>query len=150
MKIFKNLLDPASRVSYLRTGVTSKADRLGLTSSGYPSGNNFEDIQNLLDPASRVSYLRTRVTSRVDRLGLTPSGYPSGTNFRGTLGLSRSLGTTRLLSQVSYWRQRTRSSSRGGCRSWLRERQLVDLSSNQLYLKIVMITRLCKMTDSDS
>ena len=27
----QNLLEPVSRVSYLRTGVTSKVDRLGLT-----------------------------------------------------------------------------------------------------------------------
>ena len=58
----QDLLEPASRVSYLRTGVTSKVDRLGLTPSGYPSGTNFGDIQNLLELASRVSYLRTGVT----------------------------------------------------------------------------------------
>ena len=34
-----------NRSSYLRTGVIFKVDRLGLTSSGYPSGNNFENIQ---------------------------------------------------------------------------------------------------------
>ena len=65
----------------MRTGVTSKVDHLGLTSSGYPSGTYFKDIQNLLEPASRVSYLRAGVTSKVDWLGLTPSGHPSGTHF---------------------------------------------------------------------
>ena len=84
MKISENLLDLASRVSYLRTGVTSKVHHLGLTPSGYPSGTYFKDIKNLLGPASRVSYLRTGVISKADRLGLTPSGYPSGTNFGGT------------------------------------------------------------------
>ena len=79
-KISNNLLDPVSRVSSLKAGVTLKVDRLGLTSSGYPSGTYFKDIQNLLEPASRVSFLRTGVTSKVDWLGLTPSGYASGKN----------------------------------------------------------------------
>ena len=70
-----------NRSPYLRTRVIFKVHRLGLISLGYPSGNNFENIQNILDPASRVSYLRTGVTLKVDRLGLTPSSYPSGTNF---------------------------------------------------------------------
>ena len=65
----QNLLDPASRVSYLRTGVTSKVDRSELTLSGYPSGIYIKDIQNILELASRVSYLRTGVTSKVDQLG---------------------------------------------------------------------------------
>ena len=69
LKISKNLLDPASRVSSLKIEVTFKVDHLGLTSSGYPSGTNFGDIQNLLELASRVSYLRTGVTSKVDWLG---------------------------------------------------------------------------------
>ena len=81
LKISINLLDLASRVSFLKTGVIFKVDRLGLISSGYPSERNFKDIQNLLEQASRVSYLRTRVTSKIDRLGLTPSGYPNGTYF---------------------------------------------------------------------
>ena len=37
----QDLLEPASRVSYLRTRVTSKVDQLGLTPSGYPSGKNY-------------------------------------------------------------------------------------------------------------
>ena len=82
-------------MSYLRTGVTSKVDHLGLTSSGYPSGTYFKDIQNLLELVSRVSYLRTRVTSKVDRLGLTPLGYPSGTHFGGIPKLGHGLRTTR-------------------------------------------------------
>ena len=91
LKISKNLLDPASRVSSLKTGVTFKVDHLGLTSSGYPSGTYFKDIQNLLEPASRVSYLRIGVTSKVDRLGLTPLGYPNETHFGDTPKLGRSL-----------------------------------------------------------
>ena len=76
--------EQASRVSYSRTGVTSKIDRLGLTPSGYPSGTHFGSIQNLLERASRVSFTRTGVSSKVDPLGLTPSGYPSETHFGGT------------------------------------------------------------------
>ena len=72
-----------NRSPYLRTRVIFKVHRLGLISLGYPSGNNFENIQkHLLDLASRVSSLRTGVTSKVDHLGLTSSGYPSGTYFK--------------------------------------------------------------------
>jgi len=53
----------SSRVSYSRTGVISKVDRLGLTSSGYPSGTYFKDIKNLLELASRVSSMRTGKSS---------------------------------------------------------------------------------------
>ena len=81
LKISKNLLDPASRVSSSKTRVTSKVDRLGLTSSGYPSGTYFKDIQQLLMLVSRVSSLRIGVTFKVDCLGLTLSSYPSGKNF---------------------------------------------------------------------
>ena len=139
-------------MSLSRTGVTSKVDLLGLTSSGYPSGTNFGDIQNLLEPASRVSYLRIGVTSKVDRFGLTSSGYPSGTNFGDTPRLGRSLKTTRSLSQALPEVTRvTRSSLRRGCMSWLRESQVVNLGRNQHFIeKSVTVTRLCKMTNSDS
>ena len=69
LNISINLLDPVSRVSSLKTGVNFKVDRLGLTSSGYPTGTYFNDIQNLFEQASRVSYTRIGVISKVGRLG---------------------------------------------------------------------------------
>jgi hypothetical protein len=68
-KDIQNLLEQASRVSYTRTRVTSKVDRLGLTPSGYPKRKNFRSIQNLLERVSRVSYTRTGVSSKADQLG---------------------------------------------------------------------------------
>ena len=54
-----------SRVSYLRTGVTSKADRLGLTQSGYPSGTNFGGTPRLA--RSQRTTLKSSHVLRDDR-----------------------------------------------------------------------------------
>ena len=63
----QKLLDLASRVSYLRTGVTSKSLPVGVNLIRLREWEKlFGDIQKLLELASRVSYARTRGDFRVD------------------------------------------------------------------------------------
>ena len=58
------------RTCFILLGIIFKVDRLGQTSSGHPSGENFfmKNIPKLLDLAS-VSYIRTGLISKIDLLG---------------------------------------------------------------------------------